>query len=88
MRGPGPFGLVHRHVGPLEQLLELVGVLGVHGHADGHLEFEVDPVQREGLGERARRAAGRIPVSASTSPISGSSTANSSPPSRARMSCG
>ena len=52
-------GEVHRDVGPAQQRLEAVGVLGVQGHADADVEVEEHAVAGEDLVEGGEQPAGQ-----------------------------
>jgi len=47
--GVGVLGDVHGDVGALQQLLRVVGVLGVDGHPDAGLHVQAQPLQQERL---------------------------------------
>ena len=80
-------GQVHGDVGALHQLLETVRVVGIDGDPDARLDRNVMPSSRTGSASaaRSRDATSRA---AAASLTEGSSTANSSPPSRATTSPG
>ena len=77
---------VHRDVGAPDELFAGAGPAGVDGDADAGVEHEVAPADRHRLAEPFDVPMGDRDAFASLAPSS--STANSSPPRRARVSLG
>ena len=82
--GAGALGLVHGHVGALQQPERVARVLGEERDADRRVDVHADAADGEGAAPAPRAAATRRRTRTPRRPGS-STTANSSPPSRASV---